>query len=299
MDASCFGEAFCVQHQERRESNQDSTRSYQPVRAVFVFYHLSLINPFRNTVPTNSPLSMQINETLNIQTQRMEEAAREEKRRKAASIDGRKRAASTPAEQPSDAKRPKLEPETSNTPNLASTLAAFDFTSLPPSLITDLIIANLEVFTESALETLVQQHRQKRGLGSVPAVSAAYPAVPVAALSSILPSNVPTGPRKLVAQHATEGGATPPPRSTPPIVKVEEPVDPLQMDIDQDELEFEPETLNAKVRIPRNHTLCILMCLFDSSQAVNLPSRRNSLLPSLNLTDCRPLNSNSLHLKNC
>lgn len=181
-----------------------------------------------------------------MQAQRMDEAAREEKRRKLAlqaGLDGRKRSASTPAEQPTDPKRPKLEPDVPNTSNLASTLAAFDFTSLPPSLITDLIIANLEAFTEPVLEALVQQHRQQRGLGSIPPA----PISTAVASSSTLPSNIPTGPRKLVAQHAVERGSTPPSRSTPPTVKVEEPVDPLQMDIDQEELEFEPETLNAQV----------------------------------------------------
>jgi symplekin len=190
---------------------------------------------------------MQINETLSIQAQRMEEASREEKRRKASGIDGRKRTASAPAEQPSDAKRPKLDPETSSAPSsLTSTLAAFDFTSLPPSLITDLIIANLEAFTESALKDLVQQYRQKRGLTATASTSAGPAAGP---LTTATP-NIPTGPRRLVSQYGSvERDSTPPSRSTPPIVKVEEYVDPLQMDIDQDELEFEPETLNAQVGI--------------------------------------------------
>jgi symplekin len=196
---------------------------------------------------------MQINEALNIQVQRMEAAARDEKQRKAG-IDGRKRAASTPAGEPSDAKRPKLESETSNTPNIASTLAAFDFTSLPSSLITDLIIANLEAFTESALESLVQQYRQQRGIGKIPSQSStATPPTgtptPTPVSTSGLPPNVPTAPRKLLAQQVQDRSLTPPSRATPPVVKVEEPVDPLQMDIDQDELEFEPETLNAQVGI--------------------------------------------------
>jgi symplekin len=197
---------------------------------------------------------MQINETLNIQAQRMEEASREEKRRKASGVDGRKRAASTPAEQPSDAKRPKLDSEASSTPSLASTLAAFDFTSLPPSLITDLIIANLEAFTESALKDLVQQHRQKRGLSATTSTSAG----PTAGSLTTPPPNIPTGPRRLVSQYGSgERDSTPPSRSTPPIVKAEEYVDPLQMDIDQDELEFEPETLNAQVGILNFHDIYI------------------------------------------
>lgn len=206
---------------------------------------------YSSCVPANSPPSMQINEALNIQAQRMEAAARDEKQRRAG-IDGRKRAASTPAGEPSDAKRPKLEPETSTAPNIASTLAAFDFTSLPPSLITDLIIANLDAFTELTLESLVQQYRQQRGIGKIPSQpSTTTPptGTPTPNSAATLPPNVPTGPRKLVAQQAVDRSSTPPSRATPPEIKVEEPVDPLQMDIDQDELEFEPETLNAQVDI--------------------------------------------------
>ncbi|KXN86580.1 Symplekin [Leucoagaricus sp. SymC.cos] len=219
------------------------------VKSVEKALRILLVHINRNCVPANSPLSMQITEILNAQTQRMEAAARDEKQRKASGIDGRKRAASTPAEQLSDAKRPKLESETSNTPNIASTLATFDFTSLPPPLITDLIVANLEAFTEPALESLVQQYRQQRGVGKIPpqASTSTPPTGTPTPSASALPPNVPTGPRRSVAQQAVERGSTPPSRATPPVVKVEEPVDPLQMDIDQDELEFEPETLNAQL----------------------------------------------------
>lgn len=216
------------------------------VKSVEKAFRILLVHINRFCVPPNSPMSVQINETLNTQAQRMEAAARDEKQRR----DNRKRAASIPAGEPSDAKRPKLESETSNAQNIASTLAAFDFTSLPPSLITDLIIANLEAFTEPALEALVQQYRQQRGatkIPSQPSTSTPPTGTPTPAPSSALPPNVPTGPRKLLAQQAVERSSTPPARATTPVVKVEEPVDPLQMDIDQDELEFEPETLNAQL----------------------------------------------------
>ncbi|KAJ3561803.1 hypothetical protein NP233_g9973 [Leucocoprinus birnbaumii] len=215
------------------------------VKSVEKALRILLVHINRNGVPSNSPLSIQITEILNAQAQRMEAAAREEKLRR----EGRKRAAPTPVGEPSDAKRPKLEPETSNAQNIASTLAAFDFTSLPPSLITDLIIANLEAFTEPALEGLVQQYRQQRGTAKIPPQPPTLPptSTPTAASTSALPANVPTGPRKLLAQQTVERSATPPVHATPPPVKVEEPVDPLQMDIDQDELEFEPDTLNAQL----------------------------------------------------
>ncbi|KAG5652625.1 hypothetical protein H0H81_004354 [Sphagnurus paluster] len=220
--------------------------------------------------PANAPYVPQLNEALAIQGVRMDKAASDEKKRKAAAqaagIDTRKRPLSVPTE-PLDAKRPKLEPEPAP-PAAASTsanlsfLASFDFTSLPATLITELIVANLEAFTEPALIGLVQAFRESRGLGtSVP--SQAAPPAPVAAPAP----KIPTGPR--AAQIQAENDAqrsststpqgrqtrpipsgpndhaqTPPP--APPQVK-DEPVDPLQMDIDQDELEYEPDRLNEEL----------------------------------------------------
>ena len=184
---------------------------------------------------------MQLNDTLSIQAQRMEAAARDDRQRR----EGRKRAASAPAGEPSDAKRPKIDSE--NTLDITTTLAAFDFTSLSPSLITDLIIANLEAFTESALESLVQQYRRNYGISKISSQPSAPTPPTSTSFSSALPPKVPTGPRSLMVQQVADRSSTPPAQTTPPVVKVEEPVDPLQMDIDQDELEFEPETLNAQV----------------------------------------------------
>lgn len=170
----------------------------------------------------------------------MDRAAAEEKRRKAAALmaaDTRKRPASASDEQGSDAKRPKLEQDNSANTS-ASFLAAFDFTSLPAPLITDLIVANLSAFTEPALVTLVHAYRQNRGI--VAPVPLGTP-VPVATPAAVVP------PPELVAATVPveELPATVP---FPPPVK-DEPVDPLQMDIDQDEIEYEPDRLNMEVRV--------------------------------------------------
>ncbi|GLB41805.1 putative symplekin tight junction protein C terminal [Lyophyllum shimeji] len=207
-------------------------------------------------VPANAQYVPLINEALTRQAVRMDAAAIEEKKRKTAAIESRKRPLSVPTE-PVDAKRPKLESETTTTPvpsapvtatsaNL-SFLASFDFTSLPATLITELIVANLEAFTESTLLGLVQAFRESRGLGTAAAIAAPAPTIP-------------TGPRRatqLQAEKDAERSLTPQARQTkpiptgpavptppPPIVVKDEPVDPLQMDIDQDELEYEPDRLN-------------------------------------------------------
>lgn len=187
----------------------------------------------------------------------MDKAASEEKKRKAtAATDNRKRPLSVPSEQ-AEAKRPKLEPDAATT-NSASFLAAFDFTSLPSALITELIVANLEAFTEPALIGLVQAFRESRGLGN----TAPTPAAP-----SAPPPSDPVTPQKAVPSHVEKErrdvDRTPPPQARkpvpvptpappppPPVTKVkDEPLDPLQMDIDQDELEYEPDRLNEEVRI--------------------------------------------------
>ncbi|KAK2463684.1 hypothetical protein APHAL10511_004435 [Amanita phalloides] len=191
-------------------------------------------------IPSNGQYIGQINEALAQQAHRMEKAVAEDKKRKAAGTsvvaDSRKRPSSAPNEQPVDAKRPKLEPEAPS--KTASVLASFDFTTLPATLISDLIVANLDAFSEPVLIGLVQAFRQSRGLGT---------AVPIApSPASALPTvATPAAPKKLPEKQRRENEGTPVP-ATPPPVK-DEPVDPLQMDIDQDELEFEPDKLNAEL----------------------------------------------------
>ncbi|KAF7370712.1 Mitogen-activated protein kinase [Mycena sanguinolenta] len=193
-------------------------------------------------VPSNAHYAPQIQEFMARQAVRMDEAAAEEKKRKtllASGIDSRKRPAPASTDRPSDPKRPKLEPDASATS--ASFLATFDFTSLPAPLITDLIVANIEAFSENVLIALVETYRQSRGLPAPAAAApqAAAPAIPTA----------PRAARAIPTAPAAARASTPevqPPASAAPVVK-DEPVDPLQMVIDQDELEYEPDKLNEEL----------------------------------------------------
>ena len=178
----------------------------------------------------------------------MDKAAADERKRKTAQVETRKRPSSNPSE-PAESKRIKLENETQN--SSASFLAAFDFTSLPASLITSLIVANLEAFTESRLISLVDTYHQNWRLGVTtpvqPPMSTGSIAMPVPKPAAASPpiQNIPTGPRKSV--YTIDNTFTPPPQPMAEAAIKDEPVDPLQMDIDEDEFEFEPEKLNEEV----------------------------------------------------
>lgn len=178
----------------------------------------------------------------------MEQAAIAEKHRKAAAAAeaSRKRSPTTaPAQDAPEAKRPKLEHDTA----AASVTAGFDFTSLPASLVTDLIVANIQAFSESTLIGLVQAYRHKRSLG--PTATADAVAVP----SSRAPPDAPGPVEERRSEPPMRRSSTPPqpmpapePESLPASEPIkQEPVDPLKMDIDEEELEYEPDRLNLEV----------------------------------------------------
>ncbi|KAL4063109.1 Symplekin tight junction protein C terminal-domain-containing protein [Scleroderma yunnanense] len=180
--------------------------------------------------PHGSSFGAQINEALSQQAQRMERASAEEKARKAAVAAAATEAtkkrppSSVPLEQ-ADPKRLKVEVDNAAS-NSAAFLAEFDFTTLPIGLVTDLIVANLQAFTEPALMNLVQSYRQSRGLPVPPA----KPLQPPDSIAHI--EGTPVG-----------GALAEPLEST---VK-EEAVDPLKMDIDDEEMEYEPDKLNLEL----------------------------------------------------
>jgi symplekin len=205
-------------------------------------------------LPASSQYLGQINEALGQQGIRMDKAAGEERKRKAALVETRKRPSSNPSE-PAENKRIKLENETTQNAS-ASFLAAFDFTSLPASLITSLIVANLEAFTEPQLISLVDTYRQSRMLNvSMPvqpslttgpiAMPVPKPAAASPPIQNMSTSSISTGQRQNT--YFMDSTLTPPPQPMAEAATKNEPVDPLQMDIDEDEFEFEPERLNEEV----------------------------------------------------
>lgn len=163
----------------------------------------------------------------------MEKAATDEKARKFALLEAnrkRQQPSTTPSEEPPDSKRPKLEHENDPT---TSFLATVDFTQLPVSLITDLVVANLQAFTEPALLALIQTYRQSQA-ASAPVTAVVGPSTEIKAPTPIAP------PVKL-----PEIDHEPTPEAE--VAPIKEPVDPLKMDIDEVDLEYEPDRLNQEV----------------------------------------------------
>lgn len=204
--------------------------------------------------PHAAPFSQQIGEALATQGARMDRAAAEEKARKAAAASAaadatRKRPSSASNEEASASKRPKIEQNPAASTS-AAFLAGFDFTSLPAALITELIVANLQAFTEPALTGLVQAYRHSNVVRNVqPTITTPAPAEPAPVASS--------------SKTAPAAAPAPAPPPVAPAVK-EEPLDPLKMDIDEDELEYEPDRINYEVSIviqdcsPVLNMMCIL-----------------------------------------
>ena len=188
----------------------------------------------------------------------MEQAAAEERTRKAmatqAQVDSRKRPPSNAGPSEDDTKRQKVEGD----PNADATalLASFDFTTLPVALIAELIVANLQAFSEETLLARINAYHPAPATVAAPAPVPAG-AAPVSAVAletavasenaapAKIPPTMPAADRareRALAQAASSQVEEP---SSSNKAK-EEPVDPLQMDIDED-IEYEPDKLDLEV----------------------------------------------------
>ena len=193
----------------------------------------------------------------------MEQATADERTRRAmatqAQVDPRKRAPSTSVQGEEEVKRQKVEAD----PNADATalLAAFDFTTLPAPLITELIVANLQAFSEETFQARINAYRRSAStsVATPTPVPAAAPPVSTAVLETVAASEntVPTKmPPTMPAADRARERALAQVSSTqvdePGISSMvkEEPMDPLQMDIDED-IEYEPDKLNLEVCPPR------------------------------------------------
>ena len=192
----------------------------------------------------------------------MEQAAAEERTRRAmatqAQADARKRPPSSTVQGEEEVKRQKTEGD----PNADATalLAAFDFTTLPVALISELIVANLQAFSEETFQARINAYRRSASTSvAAPApVPAAAAPVSTAVLETAaasenaglvkLPPTMPAADRARERAFAQVSSAQVDEPTSSSVVK-EEPVDPLQMDMDE-EIEYEPDRLNLEVCLP-------------------------------------------------
>jgi symplekin len=191
----------------------------------------------------------------------MEQAAADERTRRAmvtqAQADARKRPPSTTVQGEEEVKRQKVEGD----PNADATalLAAFDFTTLPAALIAELIVANLQAFSEETFQARINAYRRSASTSvAAPApVPAAAAPVSTAVLETAaasenavpvkLPPTMPAADR--ARERASQASSAQVDEPTSSSTVKEEPVDPLQMDMDED-IEYEPDRLNLEVCLP-------------------------------------------------
>jgi len=210
--------------------------------------------------PSGTNFAREINEALNKQTQRMEQAVADERTRKAiaaqAQADARKRPLATATSSEEEAKRQRVEADSNG--DATALLAAFDFTTLPVALITELIVANLQAFSDETFQAHVNAYRRPApaSIAAPAPVSAAAAPVSAAVLensvtsestpSARTPPTMPAADRARERALAQGSSAQLDEPSSSSRVK-EEPMDPLQMDMDED-IEYEPDSLNLEVR---------------------------------------------------
>lgn len=217
-----------------------------------------LLLHFTRTPQIGATYAHQLNEALTTQAARMEQAILNERNRKAAiaAEASRKRSISALSEEAIEAKRQKT--DNGGSVSVSSVLANFDFSILPHNLITELIISNLQVLTEQSLTSAINAY--KKAKGSAPPTDTPVSAPPRADSEMSVDT-------KDVDEQEVE-------------VKIE-PVDPLAMDIGDDEVDYEPEKIN--IEIARDEAMITglpdgmeLIDIDDSTQITNfrLPAPR-------------------------
>ncbi|KZP01587.1 hypothetical protein CALVIDRAFT_532363 [Calocera viscosa TUFC12733] len=126
--------------------------------------------------PHGSPHGARVQQILQRQAERVQQAAREEamrleERQRLALDSNRKRGA--PSENENAAKRIKLDPAAAAGMATLTDMSAFDVSILPPSMVVDLVIANLALVSDHELVSSIQTFRQ--GFPSATSASTAQP----------------------------------------------------------------------------------------------------------------------------
>ncbi|KAN0103913.1 Symplekin tight junction protein C terminal domain containing protein [Russula decolorans] len=229
---------------------------FTSIRSVEKSVRILLTHISRSQAGAN--FAREINDALAKQSQRMEQAAADERTRRAmvtqAQADARKRPPSTTVQGEEEVKRQKVEGD----PNADATalLAAFDFTTLPAALIAELIVANLQAFSEETFQARINAYRRSASTSVAAPAPVPAAAAPVSttvletaaasenAVPVKLPPTMPAADR--ARERASQTSSAQPEEPTSSSTVKEEPVDPLQMDMDED-IEYEPDRLNLEL----------------------------------------------------
>ncbi|CAE6412938.1 unnamed protein product [Rhizoctonia solani] len=188
--------------------------------------------------PQGAPYTRQIGDAIQAQTARMEAAAQEARRKRALEAEANEAAKRTKLETPAVPTPPSV-PTPVEPPS--STFANFDFSTLPLPLVVDILIANLSVLSEERLANAIAARRVFLGTNA----TLAAPVVQADGPPLVAPTpQLPVSASQLESQSQAQTPAPQPQPEPEPIVK-EEPLDPLKMDIDDDDLEYEPDKLNV------------------------------------------------------
>ncbi|QRV74154.1 symplekin [Ceratobasidium sp. AG-Ba] len=214
------------------------SQSAMSIRSVEKSVKILLQNLYRS--PQGAPYARQIADAIQAQTARMEQAAQEARRKRVLEAEAAESAKRTKLEPPVVPTPPNIDvptPVPAPAPVAAPAFGHFDFSTLPLPLVVDILIANLQALSDERLATAISA--RKLQLSRPPAVQQ-----PTSVDGPPLLAPAPQAPGPSPAQLESQTQRQPPVEAEPAVK--EEPLDPLKMDIDDDDLEYEPDKLNVK-----------------------------------------------------
>ncbi|KAG8745157.1 hypothetical protein FRC12_014635, partial [Ceratobasidium sp. 428] len=211
-----------------------SSQSPMSVRSVEKSIKILLHHIYRS--PQGAPYTRQIADAIQAQSARMEQAAQEARRKRMLEAETAESAKRAKVETPAAPTPPGLPAVDVPTPAPAPAFANFDFSTLPLPLVVDILIANLQALSDERLVTAVAGRRAHLSRSTSAAPTPQAPVTDAPPLVAPAPQAPGPSPAQLESQTQPE---------PEPAVK-EEPLDPLKMDIDDDDLEYEPDKLNVK-----------------------------------------------------
>jgi symplekin len=181
-----------------------------------------------------------------------------------------------------DGKRLKLEHPCSISDPLADFLANFDFSALPVGLVADLVIANLQLLPEQSLNNAIEVIIRRLPFIVSNMKKKTFRQSHTRATPMVVPATTPVAPTVQATAHPAlsivSTPSIPSVPTVPPLIIKEEPIDPLQMDMDEDDIEYEPDRLNDQLEVSGyTSSRCdILICMILGSRSLSSDKCRST-----------------------